>query len=118
MSLPENGSAKGGVKTLAIRLEPELHAQLSLIAQLRGSTITDEIRAAIEDHILAVKANPDLAGRADSVLEDIEREAAARRTAIATLFGGDAPTSSTEPEAPNSGANRTRSRRGGGASDS
>jgi predicted DNA-binding protein len=87
MSNPDNGTAKGSVKTLAIRLEPELHAQLSLIAQLRDSTITDEIRQAIEAHIVSVKSAPELAARADGVLEDIEREAVARRAAIATLFG-------------------------------
>src|SRR5690242_3159249 len=112
MSLPDNGSSgKAGVKTLAIRLEPDTHAQLSLIAQLRGSTITDEIRQAIEAHIAAVKASPDLAGRADSVLEDIEREAAARRDAIATLFGTTADQEAAEP--PKGG----RGRRSGGSSD-
>src|SRR5689334_6750313 len=78
MSLSNSGSSRGGVNTLAIRLEPNIHAQLSLVAQLRGSTNTDEIRAAIEAHIAAVKTAPDLAGKADSVLEEIEREAAAR----------------------------------------
>lgn len=86
MSTMDTGSGKG-VKTLAIRLEPDLHAQLSLIAQLRSSTITDEIRAAIEAHIATVKAAPELVGKADAALEEIEREAAARRDAIATLFG-------------------------------
>lgn len=91
MSTPDSGSGttKAGVKTLAIRLEPDLHAQLSLIAQLRSSTITDEIRAAIEAHIALVKTAPELAAQAGSVLEDIEREAVARRAAIATLFGNE-----------------------------
>jgi predicted DNA-binding protein len=95
-----SGAADSGrsVKTLAIRLEPELHAQLSLIAQLKGSTITDEIRAAIEAHIAALKSQPELAARAGSVLEDIEREALARRAAIATLFGDQAaPSEASEP---------------------
>ncbi len=92
MSNPDSGTTKGSVKTLAIRLEPALHAQLSLIAQLRDSTITDEIRQAIEAHITSVKAAPELAARADGVLENIEREAVARRAAIATLFG-DTPAS-------------------------
>ena len=91
------------------------HAQLSLIAQLRASTITDEIRAAIEAHIEGVKASSDLAGRADSVLEDIEREAAARREAIATLFGGVAPAAPAEPDSTANAGNRTRGRRSGGA---
>lgn len=100
MSIPDSGSVKnGGVKTLAIRLEPELHQQLSLVAGLRNRTITDEIRTAIEQHINTLKANPDLAAKADSALADIERDAAARRTAITTLFGEQAaappPASST-----------------------
>lgn len=92
MSIQDSGSTgKAGVKTLAIRLEPETHAQLSLIAQLRGNTITDELKAALEAHIAGVKQTPELAARAGSVLEDIEREALARRTAIATLFGDEQP---------------------------
>jgi hypothetical protein len=101
---------RGSIKTLAIRLDNDTHAQLSLIAQLRGSTITDEIRTAIEAHIAAVKTAPELAGKADAVLEEIEREAAARREAIATLFGGPIEPESTERPS------RARGRRG--ASDS
>lgn len=101
MSIQDSGSTgKAGVKTLAIRLEPETHAQLSLIAQLRGNTITDEIKAALDAHISGVKQTPDLAARAGSVLEDIEREALARRTAIATLFGSEAPAPATAAAAP------------------
>jgi predicted DNA-binding protein len=110
MSNPDNGSNKN-VKTLAIRLEPDLHAQLSLIAQLRGSTITDEIRQAIETHIATMKAAPELAAQADSVLEDIEREAVARRAAIATLFGNEhseQPDPATEAPTPISRARSGR----------
>ena len=65
-----DSSTGRSVKTLAIRLEPDLHAQLSLVAQLRGSTITDEIRTAIDSHLTVIKASPELVGKADSVLED------------------------------------------------
>jgi hypothetical protein len=104
MSTPDSGSSRGSVKTLALRLEPDQHAQLSLIAQLRGSTITDEIRAAVEAHIASAKTAPELAAQADSVLEDLERDATARREAIATLFG------STPPSAETAG-NRSRGRK-------
>lgn len=108
MSIPadsrtDSGSnGKAGVKTLAIRLEPDQHAHLSLIAQLRGSTITDEIRTAIEAHIALAKATPELAAGASDALEDIEREAALRRAAIATLFGTG--TTTTEPNDETDGA--------------
>ena len=75
------------MKTLAIRLDDELHAQLSVLAQLRESTITDEIRMALESHLEATKASPDLAARAQGVLDEIERDSRARQAAIATLFG-------------------------------
>ena len=74
------------MKTLAIRLEDDLHAQLSVLAQLRQSTITDEIRLAIEEHLEASKSDPELKNRAQAVLDDIERDAKAREAAIATLF--------------------------------
>lgn len=93
MSAPDDGatrpvpmSSNGGVKTLAIRLEPDVHAQLSLIAQLRGSTITDEIKAALTAHIELAKSATDLAARADEALAEIERDAAARRDALGALF--------------------------------
>jgi predicted DNA-binding protein len=124
MSLADNGTTgKPGVKTLAIRLEPDLHAQLSLIAQLRGATITDEIKAALEAHIKAAKTLPELSGRAEAVLADIERDATARRAAIATLFGTTEPataaaaaepsTGEPEPSAPQPSGSRSRGRRGG-----
>jgi predicted DNA-binding protein len=112
MSTPDNGSTgKTGVKTLAIRLEPDQHAQLSLLAQLRGNTITDEIRQALEAHIVAVKDNPDLAGKASGALEDIEREAAQRREAIATLFG-----TTESPEATGSRRSSQRGKEGSSGS--
>ena len=89
-----------------------MHAQLSLIAQLRGSTITDEIRTALEAHISAVKAAPELAGKADSALEEIEREAAARREAIAALFGSSSPSAE-----PSESAGRSRGKRGSSEAD-
>jgi hypothetical protein len=83
------------VKTLAIRLEEDLHAQLSVLAQLRESTITDEIRLALENHLEASKSDTELTNRAQAVLDDIEREAKGRKDAIATLFSKTAEPPST-----------------------
>ncbi len=135
MSVLDNNGPTGrpGVKTLAIRLEPDLHAQLSLIAQLRGATITDEIKAALEAHITAAKTMPELTGRADAVLADIERDATAKRAAIATLFGstehdpavstpealaaGEPSPGDPEPSAPQASSSRSRGGRRGGSED-
>ncbi|MFT3855120.1 MAG: CopG family transcriptional regulator [Ilumatobacteraceae bacterium] len=79
------------MKTLAIRLDDDLHARLSVLAQLSGSTITDEIRTAIDKHLETQAHNPELTGKAQAVLDDIERDAQARRAAIATMFGTTEP---------------------------
>lgn len=78
------------MKTLAIRLEDNQHAQLSVLAQLAGLSVTDAIRQAIEGYLQAMRANPELSARAEAVLGDIERDAEERRQAIADLFGSGA----------------------------
>ncbi len=88
------------MKTLAIRLEDDLHAQLGVLAQLSELTVTDAIRQAIEQWIEQKRSAPELTTRAQSVLDEIERDAAQRRLAIATLFGETeaAPKTTTETE--------------------
>jgi len=103
----KKGEAKG-YKTLAIRLDDELHARLSAIAQLRGNPIVDEIRQAIDAHIEHVSSSPELTAKAESVLEDIEREADTKRNAIAALFGSQ----------PSSGKTTSRKTRGSEAPSS
>lgn len=76
----------GSVKTLAIRLENDVHMQLTLIAQLKGSTITEEIRQALAAHVAQAKASSDLVSQAETAMAEIEREAAARRDVLAQLF--------------------------------
>lgn len=89
MSTPESG-----LKTLAIRLDPAVHAQLSFIAQLRGQTINDEGIAAIIDHVQRAKNDPDLRAKADTAQKEIERDAAVKNAAIASIFT-DNPTGKT-----------------------
>lgn len=100
------------MKTLAIRLEDDTHAQLSMLAQLEELTVTDAIRQAIDSYIEAKRSQPELTARAEAVLADIDRDAASRREAIASLFEGDRPklkaVESTEAKPPT----RSRSKRG------
>jgi predicted DNA-binding protein len=85
------------MKTMAIRLQDDVHAQLSVVAQLDGTTVADEIRQAIEGHLARKRAEGGLADRASQALADIERDATARRDAIQALFGEPAEEPSTTP---------------------
>ena len=51
-------------KTLAIRLDDDLHAAAAAVAQLQGTSLTELIRTAIEEHLEAQKANGALAEQA------------------------------------------------------
>ena len=74
------------MKTMAIRLDDELHAQLTVLAQLENTSITELIRTAIEANLEAKRHDPRLSAQAEAVLADIDREASKRRDAISTLF--------------------------------
>ena len=93
------------MKTLAIRLDDELHAQLSVLAQLAGTSLTDEIRQALEAHLKAMRLNPEMSQRAKAVSEEIEHQAQVRQAAITTLFGGSEQQSGT----PKASSKRPRS---------
>jgi len=95
----------GGVKTLAIRLPDELHAQLVLVAQLDGVSLAEAIRSSIEQSIARRRDNGDLAGQAQAALDQMERDADIRRAALQALLGPDTP-AKTPPEKP---ASRRRS---------
>ena len=78
------------VKTLGIRLPDELHTQFVLVASLDGLSLTDAIRKAVELYVQSKRSEGDFAERATAALEEIEREAANRRSAIEGLFGQSA----------------------------
>jgi predicted DNA-binding protein len=79
------------VKTLAIRLEDDAHARLALLSKLSGLSITDTIRTAIDGHLAALAAQPDIAAKAEALTSEIEREAAEQRSAIQALLGSSKP---------------------------
>ena len=89
MSTKDTGK---GYKTLAIRLDDDVHAQLQVIARLQESSIAAEIAQAIAAHLEAKRSDQELSAKASEVLDDIEREAAVRQQAIADLFTGQPKT--------------------------
>ena len=101
MSIPDNDSSNGRVKTLGIRFEADIHADMALIASLRGTSFQAEVLEACRAHVVSVKASPELASKADDALAEIEREAAARRDAFARLFSNaESKVSPTDPVFP------------------
>jgi hypothetical protein len=75
------------MKTLAIRMEDEQHAGLTILSRLSGVSVTDSIRVAIDTHLERLAADPALSAKAEDLTAAIDREAAEQRDAIAALFG-------------------------------
>ena len=104
-------------KTLAIRLEAEQHAQLTMIAQLENLTVTDAIRQAIEGWIEERRNSSQLKERAQAVLADIERDAASKRGALAAFLGdAEDKTPSSRRKPPMGFAPQSNVRQKGGTS--
>lgn len=95
------------LKTIAVRVEEGLHAQLRFIAQLNDSSISEEIRRSIESRIASAQDDPELVARAQEAHDEIEREAAARSAAIAGFLAKPAITATTEQAEPAPRGRRT-----------
>ncbi|WP_280442602.1 hypothetical protein [Nocardia brasiliensis] len=72
--------------TLAIRIDTARHAQLTWIAELRGTSLKAECFKAVDAYIEAAKNDPELMAKATAAREAIEAEAKARQAAIDNLF--------------------------------
>lgn len=97
-------------KTLGVRIDEGLHARLSFIAQLTGHSLADEIRGSIEARVQAAQDDPDLIARAEAVRAEMDRDAEARRQAIAGFFGQTALSDTVEtPTPPKRGGSRRKS---------
>lgn len=94
------------MKTLAVRLDDELHARVGLLSKLSGSTVTDTIRIAIEKHLQVLASDPTITAKAEELTAEIDKEAELQRQALSALFG-----SSTKE-----GAAKTTTTRGGRSS--
>ena len=74
------------IKTLAIRLEEDLHSQVVLLANLDDVPLVEFLRQSVEAYVAQKRSEPGFAERAQAVLDEIDQEARARRDAIQALF--------------------------------
>lgn len=78
-----------GRRNVAVKVDEGVHMQLSVLAQLEGCQIPDVIRQAVTEHLDRKRA--ELAERSADVLAEIERDAEARRAAVAALVAPHHP---------------------------
>jgi predicted transcriptional regulator len=103
-------------KTLAIKLEDDTHAQLTILAQLEGMPVSDALKQAVDGYITSKRSQPELKARLESVLADIERDATTRREAITSLFSDGEPAESDAGTTADAKASPRKARDKGGES--
>jgi predicted DNA-binding protein len=108
MSQPSGGT----IRTLAVRLPEDLYTQLTLIASLDGVSMAEIVRDAVEHSIEARRTSGDLAAQAQAALEQVDREAEIRRTALAALLGTAEGKATAPPAKP---AGQAQTGRSGGS---
>ncbi|KHJ74260.1 DNA-binding protein [Rhodococcus sp. Chr-9] len=75
------------MKTLAVRLDDELHARIGMLSKLSGMTVTDTIRTAIEKHLDTLANDPAITAKAEELRAELEKDAELQRQALSALFG-------------------------------
>jgi hypothetical protein len=87
------------VRTLAVRVSPDYHAQLSMVAQVDEMSLTDLMMKALDNHMAARREAPDFKAKVQKALEEAEAQMARTRAmllgtlpeASAGEVGADAP---------------------------
>lgn len=95
------------MKTMAIRVDPEIHFRLTTLARLNKRSLSDELLEAVNNHLEGRFTEEALQAQASEALAEIDREAATRRQAIESLLKPAAKSSASgEPPVKRRGGRR------------
>lgn len=92
-------------RTLAVRVTPDYHAQLAMVAQIDEISLTDLMMAALDQYMTQRREAPDFQAKAAKALEDAEAQMARTRA----MLLGALPDAASTGEA---GADATATSRG------
>src|SRR5690348_1316381 len=80
-------------RTLAVRVSPDYHAQLSMVAQVDEMSLTDLMMKALDQYMASRRDSQDFKAKVQKALEDAEAQMARTRAILlGALPGGEAPT--------------------------
>lgn len=74
------------MKTLAVKLEDDVHARLTVMAKLAGTSLSDLLKQAAEKFSAEAGDSPEFKAKAEQMLRTADREARERREAIEALL--------------------------------
>jgi len=95
------------VRTLAVRVSPDFHAQLSMVAQVDEVSLTDLMMTALQNHVAARRDAPDFKEKVQAALAEAEAQMARTKAMLlGTLPEG--ATNDTDAGAPATGRGRRK----------
>ena len=104
-------------RPLAVRVSPDYHAQLSMVAQVDEMSLTDLMMKALDQYMASRRESEDFKAKVQKALEDAEAQMARTRAILLGAVSEGTPT--TDAGAAGSGSAEPasgRSRRKDGAS--
>jgi hypothetical protein len=95
------------VRTLAVRVSPDFHAQLSMVAQVDEVSLTDLMMTALQNHVAARRDAPDFKEKVQAALAEAEAQMARTKAMLLGTLPEDA-TGHAATEAPAPGRSRRK----------
>jgi hypothetical protein len=88
------------VRTLAVRVSPDFHAQLSMVAQVDEVSLTDLMMTALQNHVAARREAPDFKEKVQAALAEAEAQMARTKAMLlGTVSEGTGEASTDAPAA-------------------
>jgi hypothetical protein len=91
-------------RTLAVRVSPDYHAQLSMVGQVDEMSFTDLMIKALDNHMAARREAPDFKAKVQKALEDAQAQMARTRA----MLLGSLPEAESGADAPATGRGRRK----------
>jgi hypothetical protein len=84
------------LRTLAVRVHPDYHAQLTMVAQVDGISLTDLMMKALDSYMVSRREAPEFKAKVKLALEEAEAQMGRTRAMLLGTLpeaepGGDAP---------------------------
>lgn len=79
------------MKTLAVELDDELHAQLTMLGQVLNTPVKKLMYEGVRDHVGRLRESPDVIAKAKALREAFDADVAVRRNALNGLLDPSKP---------------------------
>ncbi len=95
-------------RTLAVRVSPDFHAQLSMVAKVDEMSLVDLIMQALENHVAARREAPDFQAKVQQALDEAEAQMARTKAMLLGTLPEAAAPSGPAAETPATGRGRRK----------